>query len=128
MGLLGGAAVLLYSVDQKTRLQGGKQRLVRRMRPPRVFEPQLPQLRTLEESMVLTPTLTLTLTNLIRRRRVLLRPLSTYMKRWLTHVQDHYRFVSLSAWTRPPQEHRTPSRRVRHQQSLPEPPLLEPGA
>ena len=62
MGLLGGAAVLLYSVDQKTRLQGGKQRLVRRMRPPRVFEPQLPQLRTLEESMVLTLTLTPTLT------------------------------------------------------------------
>ena len=62
MGLLGGAAVLLYSVDQKTRLQGGKQRLVRRMRPPRVFEPQLPQLRTLEESMVLTLTPTLTLT------------------------------------------------------------------
>ena len=52
VGLLGGTAVLLYSVDQKTRQQGGKQRLPRRMRPPRVFEPQLPQLRTLEEAMV----------------------------------------------------------------------------
>ena len=52
MGLLGGAAVLLYSVDQNTRLQGGKQQLARRMRPPRAFEPQLPQLRTLAESMV----------------------------------------------------------------------------
>ena len=66
MGLLGGAAVLLYSVDQKTRLQGGKQRPARRVRPPRVFEPQLPQLRTLEESMVRTLSLILTLTQVGR--------------------------------------------------------------
>ena len=54
--------MLLYSVDQESRLKDGKQRLARRMRPPRVFEPQLPQLRTLEESMVRTLSLILTLT------------------------------------------------------------------
>ena len=53
VAILGGASVLLSAVDQNTRMLTAR-RLNMRMRPPRLFEPELPQLRTLASCMVVS--------------------------------------------------------------------------